>query len=180
MNGVDGEATLMAQTGSSGAGGAGGGISVDSSGLKDFAGKLDHEVGQNLRPRVDHVFKRFELGTPFGAAHLSEVVQSARRTHHTCLDDSSKGLASYVYVSEFLVEAIDKVLKNYGAADAAAGGGANAVKNLLDSVAARATALRREAQATQDSTLGGLQAAKNHGVDVESLTGRLQLPGEGA
>ena len=130
-------------------------VEVDVEGLTDFRNLVDRELEANLRPAATGIQADHMLGVGFGRANPSAQMRAAQEKYRQVLQDSVEALATYVAVSERLVEAITRVSARYRDADLTSAAMANELRVELNAVAAEAQnafqekLAREQAQETQ-------------------------------
>lgn len=119
-------------------------------GLDKAAGLVEDGNGLGLKPDISRLYAVYQVGTPIGAATLSQVLVEACQTHHTCLTRTSAALASYVAASAALVAAIRTVQANYSEADMASEANSAAVAKIISDAMVRVTG-QQATQATAEA-----------------------------
>ena len=152
---------------------SGNGVTVNTGGLADFAGKVDSVTAGGLRPEVVNSMTAYRRGTQFGAglSAASGSLQDAREKYQRCLQQGSETLAEFVRASELLVGVIRQVQQNYGNADLAAAQNNAVVADAMNAISAQFDQRRQASTEAYASA----QDANDHGAGASTLRGDYQL-----
>jgi len=124
-------------------------IRVEVSGLDDFGRLLRAEFDAGFRPGKSVIELDHGRGVGFGERNPSMDMQAVRQKYLECLQRAMGNLAAYVYYSEILISAVDKIATAYRDSDALSAAGQQQVEQalataFLEAQAAKAEEAKRE------------------------------------